>query len=382
MKEKINVKILGSILVGILIVVGISYGGYKLLNKEKANENINQSIKNAEIAFRRNGNVYILNDGQEIQLTTDGKCLVSFTEDKINNFINPIYDYPCYKILDSSNQNLILLKYYKYPKYQEQLLVYSLDTQSFHYFNNNPDFETPIAWNTQKDKFVFKSEYNIIKVDTNDFSEEKLLTYEPIVGCGGMTNSEYGFIYDEEVGTFRMTGGETLIWDEDNNIIVTNTNCDYSGIKSFYYQQNTNIDWPYNLVRAKSSNNSLKVAIFDDKKLDIYNLEAQIIKSYKSPVIGKLPLWTNYDSIVFVSDKDIWQFDIITGEFLKLYSLQNGFPVKLSVKNNILYFSILREYQNITKVDIGSLREISKLNLETKQSIKILDNADSPTVIK
>jgi len=114
MKEKINVKILGSILVGILIVVGISYGGYKLLNKEKANENINQSIKNAEIAFRRNGNVYILNDGQEIQLTTDGKCLVSFTEDKINNFINPIYDYPCYKILDSSNQNLILLKYYKY----------------------------------------------------------------------------------------------------------------------------------------------------------------------------------------------------------------------------------------------------------------------------
>ena len=110
MKEKLNLKTLGLILVGILVLMSIGYGGYKLLNKEKANKNINQSIKNAEIVFRRNGDVYLLSGEQEIQLTTDGKCLVSFTSDEINNITYPNYEYPCYKILGSSSKNLVLLK--------------------------------------------------------------------------------------------------------------------------------------------------------------------------------------------------------------------------------------------------------------------------------
>ena len=43
MNEKLNVKTIGLILAGVIIVVGVGYGGYRLLKKEKPQDNNNTS---------------------------------------------------------------------------------------------------------------------------------------------------------------------------------------------------------------------------------------------------------------------------------------------------------------------------------------------------
>ena len=64
MKEKLNLKTLTLIFIGTLILVGIGYGGYQLLNKEKPkenNNNTNQSTQSASTNY--NSSVTDLGNG-------------------------------------------------------------------------------------------------------------------------------------------------------------------------------------------------------------------------------------------------------------------------------------------------------------------------------
>ncbi|MBU1110466.1 DPP IV N-terminal domain-containing protein [Patescibacteria group bacterium] len=344
-----------------------------------------------KIAFIRNGNVWFsptAKDSDTVQVTKDGKCLTGFDFNEVNDLYSPNYEYPCYRSLSwSPNGRKFLYSraIIQYPVYENKMYIYDYSSQDTYELNTEIGYRSGAVWSADSTKFVGRKESSIILVNVSARESETLLDFDETGSCGGASGGLVP-VYDEEARSFQMNNGHTLIWVEDQNLLVIDTNCWHTDIKTFNYSSGEVYEWPKAVIRAVASpDNSQAVAFVnagDESELHIYDIFGNLLHQYsffnESPnAEGKFPVWNEDGSVVhFVSNEEIWSFNLESEAFTRLYETEFAYIVHLSMADDTIYFTKINyDQSDKPPEDINDLRNIYKLELQNNSVSKIYDSA-------
>lgn len=340
--------------------------------EEIVEEEVETSIFNngnelaGKYAFIEDGNVWVYDNGENIQITNDAGD-VSADEFGLEGYainysmpvISPDGTMVSYQKTSADNieqKSLFVSDLTTLVKtelatnldsvYSE--IEWTADSNEIYYLNKSAAFPDPVK-------------YQINSVNVNDLIPNQYGTFDYLEGCGGGSPDPSAWVSSAESISSVGGGVHTFDLSSDNNFLVHSTDCSGGGLHIFNLNTLNDTLLAASSFKAKISPDNSEVAVMDDNTITLYSNTGEVLRAFVLDVNPTIMMWDEegeniyYSSSSFVESLDredlsvfvdknmasLWKLDIESGVDTKLVDIDAYSIRPLFVSNNdLLYITV------------------------------------------
>lgn len=334
---------------------------------------------NGKLAFVRDFNVWVKDNGTEKQITTDAK----FTRNGIYQNASLSYSYPSIspdgkKVVFFQTKAIDASKgIFQSPT---SLYISNVDGSGLKPLITNGDFERiyPVQWFKDGQSILIETYKNhvgddntLIKLNINTGSQQILTTYNIHSGCGGGSSDPSSILAGSEGA--RPVYSKIFQLSADNNYLIHNTACTGYGVNVYNLQANQDKPVSEDITQAIFSPDGTKIAgIGRNNEIMIFDTSsASAVKSLTATEQPQVLYWASDGQTIYYGT------DTLVSNLTVKDDLGNQLEGK---KNKASIWSILVDGTGNKKLTEFDAYDVKPLFVSADKSTALIAKVDNPTL--